>query len=111
MDNDRKSFLERRGLSCGEVEELIDSYIDSEMSPPHAARFEQHLERCEYCRALVSDCQHIVSMAKTLSEAPMPPGVSMRLREALRDRVGYDSQKTQPHLTLVKSDIDGPSEG
>ena len=111
MDTDRKSFLERRGLSCAEVEELIDSYIDAEMSPPMAARFEHHLECCEYCSSLVSDCQHIVSMAKTLSETPIPPMVSMRLREALRERVGYDSKKVQPHPTVLKPGSDGPAEG
>lgn len=110
MDSDRKSFLERRGLSCSEVEELLDSYIDAEMSPPLTFRFEQHLESCELCRSLVSDCQHIVTMARSLSEAPIPPMVSLRLREALRERVNYDNQASKPTLTLVKSDADGSSE-
>jgi anti-sigma factor RsiW len=103
MDRDRKSFVERRTLGCSEVEELLDSYIDNEISPMLAARFEQHIDSCEYCHALVAESQHLLGLARTLAETPMPAEVGQRLRGALKERVGYELGKPRSRLILLKS--------
>ena len=103
MEHDPRTFAERRALSCSEVEELLDSYIDGDMSPGTSGRFEVHLEQCEYCRSVVLDCKHIVALAKTLAETPVPPMIRHRLREALRERVGHISENQHSRLTLIKT--------
>lgn len=104
MENDLKLFLERRVLNCSEVEELLDHYIDGDMPEDVKARFERHIEHCDYCHSLVADCQHLVSVAKSLAETPIPRDVSERLREALRARVGHQVQVSGAKLSLVKTD-------
>ena len=108
MDKDVKSILERRVLSCSDVEELLDSYVDGEMAASMTPRFEQHLDGCEYCRILVADCQQLVSVARSLADAPIPQEISQRLREALRAKVGHETPNPPPpvKLTLVKSGQD-----
>ncbi|MFN8389018.1 MAG: zf-HC2 domain-containing protein [Bdellovibrionota bacterium] len=103
MDNDHKTFLERRALGCSEIEELLDSYIDGEMPLGMVGRFEQHVHQCDACNSLVEDCQHIVEMAKSLAEVKVPEGVRSRLRAALKEQVGHDVEKSRARLTLVKS--------
>jgi len=102
MEHDLKLFLERRNLSCSEVEELLDNYVDGDMPSDVKARFERHTEKCEHCHSLVSDCLHLVHVAKSLAETPIPRDVSERLREALRARVGHQVAIPGAKLTLVK---------
>lgn len=106
MENDFKSFLDRRALGCSEVEELLDAYVDGEMPPLMTERFEAHLESCELCRSLVEDCRHLMSVARSLADTPIPKEVSERLREALRVQVGHQVETRPVKLTLVKSDQD-----
>ncbi len=96
-------FLERTNLDCSEVGELLDCYVDNEMISPLRARFDVHLENCQCCRNLVQDCKHIVDIAKTLNDAPIPSDVSLRLRRALRDQVGYNVISLKPRLSVVKT--------
>lgn len=104
IDSDQVPFLESASLSCSDVEELMDCYIDGEMISALASRFEQHLRRCEICAELVRDCKHIVTVAHTLVDEPLPEGVAGRLREALKERVGYNPVTyLKPRLSLIKS--------
>ena len=104
MVNDVKSIAERRMLRCSDVEELLDCYIDGEMTPAQSARFEHHIEHCECCRLLVSDCRQLIEVARTLAETPIPMDVSERLREALRLKVGHGPRERNVKLALVKSE-------
>ena len=104
MDHEPSVFGDRRPLSCSEIEELLDSYIDEEMAAPMVCRFEQHLSHCEECRALVTDCEQIVFAAKSLAEESIPQDVSLRLRESLREQVGNNVVRKPPKLVLVKPD-------
>ncbi len=103
MVNDVKSIAERRMLKCSDVEELLDSFIDGELSPAQTSRFEHHVEHCECCRILVSDCRQLLEVARSLAETPIPSDVSERLREALRERVGHNVRGREVKLALVKT--------
>jgi anti-sigma factor RsiW len=85
MDREQESFLTSPNLSCEEVEELLDCYIDSEMILPLKVRFEAHLSQCEHCAELVSDCKDIVNVAKTLNDDPLPEDICLSLRETIRN--------------------------
>ncbi len=101
MENDLKSFRERRILHCSDIEQLLDEHIDGELTPEMDSRFVTHLERCEGCRSLVSDCKAIVTIARDLAETEIPEDVSQRLRAILRDEVGHELRQ-KPKLVLVK---------
>lgn len=102
IERDPKMFPTRKQLSCADVEELIDSFLDGEMADDTLFRFEQHVERCEECQSLVSDCQTIVSAARTLADSPLPDEVGERLRLALQEQVGH-RPPSRPKLCIVKS--------
>lgn len=102
MDREsRKSIW--KNLRCSDVEELVDDYLDGEMSEGTLWRFEAHLARCEKCRELVEDFQNLVATARSLAEKPIDPGVQRRLRDALLQEVGFESSDGKPHLRLIKS--------
>lgn len=89
MDNDQFSSRCDRILPCAEIEKHLDSYLDGEIDQSLKRNFEQHLTRCEACSSLVTDCQHILQVAKNLSETVVPQDVRKRLRERLADETGY----------------------
>lgn len=98
------SIVEKLILSCSDVEELLDSYLDSDITTGTQQRFEKHLEKCEECRSLVEDCQNIKKIAQSLVEDVIPSDVSQRLRAVLEEKVGHctEEKTNKRHLTLVK---------
>ena len=102
MDDEQISFLEAAKLDCAAVEELLDCYIDGEMIAQLKARFEEHLTECPTCADLIADCKHIVDVAKSLDDQPIPEDVGSRLRKALQERVGFKGPALKPRLTLIK---------
>jgi predicted anti-sigma-YlaC factor YlaD len=103
MDNEQIPFLESASLSCSDVEELMDCYLDKEMVSALVSKFEEHLKTCESCRDLVYDCRHIIEVARDLDNEPIPKEVSLRLREALATRVGHNVIPHRRKLVLLKN--------
>jgi len=104
MDNEQIPFLESASLNCSDVEELMDCYLDREMVSALVSKFEQHLSVCESCRDLVYDCKHIIEVARDLENEPIPREVSLRLREALSQRLGHSVTPMRPKLVLLKKE-------
>lgn len=103
MEREHHRYLERDILNCSDIEELLDDYIDAELGEPLNHRFSIHIDSCEACRLLVSDCREIVQAAKLLAAQPIPQGVSERLRAVLREQVGHSVPlRNKPQLTLIK---------
>ena len=99
MENGQTSGMGAKIISCSEVEALLDDYIDGEIDELTRARFEQHVQRCESCSSLVLDCRHIIAVAKSLADEPVPADVSHRLRKRLEEEMGC--KLPGPHLHLV----------
>ncbi|MBP9838637.1 MAG: zf-HC2 domain-containing protein, partial [Proteobacteria bacterium] len=93
MEPKNLSLFQRLNLSCSDIEELLDSYLDEEMSPVVKTRFEKHLCNCEECKCLVDDSLNIKQMAKNLYVQPIPEGISERLRASLKEKIGLNLQK------------------
>jgi len=102
QNEEQVPFLERASLSCSDVEDLLDCYIDGEMINALKQRFDDHLANCELCRGLAHDTHHLVSVARTLNKEPISDDIRTRLRKVLKDKVGYNVTPLRPHLTLVK---------
>lgn len=78
-------------MDCNFNSQLANRYIDGELSPAEHQHFAEHIKVCERCAELVADLQVIVDLAPTLARNVMPEKARRRLREALRERVGYVS--------------------
>ena len=99
------AYLEQSELCCSDVEALLDYFLDGELLPQLEPRFNEHLSTCELCEELAHDCRHLISLAKSLNEAPIPDDVQARLRETLKREVGFDSSQAPPSrgkLAVVK---------
>ena len=101
MDRDFLEFIERTRFECDEIEKLVDSYIDGELPEVLCDRFEAHLSDCPACNGLVFDIKQIVQLARTMDEEPLPLEIGARLRQRLKDEVGFDIPPPRK-LTIVK---------
>lgn len=49
--------------------ELLNAYLDGELSPPQRRKFEAHLENCPECQ---TELEALETLSGTLAEAPLP---------------------------------------
>ena len=91
IDDDQLQFLELSHLTCADIRELVDPYLDHTLLAALHVRFDEHLGVCEMCRSLVADLEQLLISARALSDEPVPGDVGRRLREALQEKVGFRS--------------------
>jgi anti-sigma factor ChrR (cupin superfamily) len=73
----------RRGLSCHQVMEVLQAYLDGEVDVRVARNVARHLDRCQRCR---TESALYVDIRRRLSQQPdgMDPEVLGRLRDFAR---------------------------
>ena len=98
MNGEYLSYLESAHLNCEDIERLVDPYVDGELPQPLQIRVEDHVQECESCASTLEDCQRLLSLARTLDEAPLPSQIRTRLRDRLREEL----QNFQPRLRVIK---------
>lgn len=105
MRDEQIPFLEHAQLSCSQISDLIDCYVDGEMIVPLQNKFETHIETCAECKNAVEQTRIIIKAAHALRAKPIPTEVQLRLREALSSKLGLTFSNTHKttHLTLIKS--------
>ena len=69
-------FRRPGGLSCAQVQELVQSYLDDELDRTKADKLREHLHRCERCGVETDVYRRI----KASLAAPAPPESVDRLR-------------------------------
>ncbi|HEU4430914.1 MAG TPA: zf-HC2 domain-containing protein [Myxococcota bacterium] len=72
-------------LTCRELIEFLDDYVDQRLAAPERARFDDHLERCPACRRYLMGYQGTLR-AVALAWAPdaaAPPEVPSELVAAI----------------------------
>jgi len=67
-----------------DIQALIDGNGDGALGPIRAAELEQHLERCDACRALERDLRRIRDVADTLGDPAPPDHVWLQIAGRLR---------------------------
>lgn len=67
-------------LTCRELVELINDYLEHELSPDERTRFEEHLVYCDPCVNYVGQMRRTVELVGALHEEHIP---SERAREEL----------------------------
>ena len=65
------------------TEEVLNDYVERELSPAEHVRIASHLETCAECALVVDDFQQIVREASALGPLSPPPHVWNRIQEQL----------------------------
>ena len=72
-------------LSCKELVELVNDYLEEKLSALEQARFEAHLATCRGCQAYLSQMRQTIKLTGHLSEDSIRPQAQKKLLQAFRD--------------------------
>jgi anti-sigma factor (TIGR02949 family) len=72
-------------LSCRELIDFLDRYLDGELSADERTRFDAHLAACPYCVDYIASYRETIRLGKRACEpdAELPDEVPARLVEAI----------------------------
>ena len=73
-------------ITCQEVTELVDDYIERALEAHETALFEQHLNFCDGCDWYVDQMRTTIAAVGRIQEADVPADMRDRLLAAFRDR-------------------------
>jgi anti-sigma factor (TIGR02949 family) len=66
---------------CDKCEELLQGYLDRELSDEEVATAEAHLNSCDYCRRRYRFEESLRVYVRTTAAERMPPGLMERLAQ------------------------------
>ena len=66
---------------CDKCEELLQGYLDRELSNTEVAVAEGHLNGCDYCRRRYRFEESLRVYVRTTAAERMPPGLAAKLAE------------------------------
>ncbi len=74
-------------VTCRELIDLLDRYLEGELAQPLAARFEAHLARCPDCAEYLHSYRQTIRLAREAwcADDLVPADVPRELLEALLD--------------------------
>jgi anti-sigma factor RsiW len=78
--------VSERELTCREVVELVNDYLEGALAPPERARFELHLDDCPGCVTYLEQLRMTVALVGRLREESLEPGVRDELMRLFRGR-------------------------
>ncbi|MBW8873805.1 MAG: zf-HC2 domain-containing protein [Acidobacteria bacterium] len=67
-------------LTCNEALDLLEPYVDGDLSPAEAARLRSHLESCPACAAELALAERIQRELRSLPQLDCPPEIVERVR-------------------------------
>jgi anti-sigma factor RsiW len=73
-------------LTCREIVEVVNDYLDEQMVPEEKASFEQHLHACPWCLTYLHQIKQTVALGGRLNEETLPPAMEQNLRALFRAR-------------------------
>ena len=80
------------------TEEVLNDYVERELSPAEHVRIATHLQTCADCALVVAEFQHIVREASALGPIEPPPHVWARIKSTVESRQSnVDSQEPTAH--------------
>jgi anti-sigma factor RsiW len=72
-------------LTCREMVELMNDYLEGALAEGERARFEAHLSSCDPCTTYVAQIRETIRLAGGVTEESVPPDVRDQLLQAFRD--------------------------
>ena len=70
---------------CQKCEELLQGYLDRELTEPEHAQAETHLQGCEYCRRRYHFEENLRRYVRTSAAERMPAGLMEKLAQLRGD--------------------------
>jgi anti-sigma factor (TIGR02949 family) len=74
-------------VTCRELIEVLDDYLDGALSPELRAELERHLDECAPCRAYLATYRKTRALGAAAARVPMPEELKTRLRRFLADKL------------------------
>lgn len=71
-------------LTCREVVEIVNDYLDGGLSPARRRRFEEHLAECGACVTYVEQMRLTIGAVERLDAEQVEPAVLAELVRAFR---------------------------
>lgn len=73
-------------MSCDELLQALNDYVDGDVDPAVCEEFEQHLAGCNPCQVVVDNVRKTILLYRAGEPYELPPEFCRRLRSALRQR-------------------------
>jgi anti-sigma factor RsiW len=71
-------------ITCQEVVELVNDYLEGALPPDETELFEQHLSFCQGCESYVEQLRTTVATVGRIGEEDISPDTRQRLLDAFR---------------------------
>jgi hypothetical protein len=78
-------MAEHAHLSCQEVVELVNGYLDRALEPEETTLFEQHVNFCEGCDWYLDQMRTTISTVGRITEEEIPTETRDKLLTAFRE--------------------------
>jgi anti-sigma factor RsiW len=72
-------------ITCQEVVELVNDYLEGALPPDETELFEQHLGLCQGCASYVEQLRTTVATVGRIGEEDLSPDARERLLDAFRE--------------------------
>ena len=76
--------IELPEIPCRELVELVTEYLEDTLPAQDRARFEAHLDDCEYCTTYLDQMRTTIRVVGRLPEESVDPDAMRALRAAFR---------------------------
>jgi hypothetical protein len=73
-------------VTCQEITELVNDYVEGALGSHELALFEQHLNFCDGCDWYLDQIRMTIAVTGRIEETDVPPPIRDRLLDAFRDR-------------------------
>ena len=70
-------------IDCYQVQRELSDYLEGDVKPQLRLRVEEHLQRCDHCRAMYDELRNIVRLLGNEEFIELPEGFSHRLYKRL----------------------------
>jgi anti-sigma factor RsiW len=78
------SLLQRQGMTCQELVELVTEYLEGTLSRRDRKRFEAHIADCPFCVTYVEQMREVARTMGRITEESIPPRAREELLVAFR---------------------------
>jgi anti-sigma factor RsiW len=85
MHDEEATPVGQTELTCREVVELVNDYLERTLSLGERARFERHLDDCPHCVTYLQQLRATVAATGRLREGDLDDGTREELLQAFRD--------------------------
>jgi hypothetical protein len=81
-------IFEKGQICCKDIRRMYGEVVEGDLPPSLDGRLQEHIRGCEECKEFTQTYLLTIDLAKSLRDAPIPAGVSERLKLALSVRLG-----------------------